>query len=127
MTPRLHGVLGPGVQIWERERLVNHWRLEPALLGWEQTGTDMDDDIAACLPLPAKDHVLDYTRLAFAAAERAVEAIEDQEFSIPHQVPYEREPRPIGSFVVSYHAHDERHLGQIIGLRRAMGFSRLLA
>lgn len=121
MTPRLQEVLGPGREIWESEGLAVKWGLNPTVLGWRQMGTDMDDGVAASLRFPEKGTVIGYVRSAFEAAERAVDHIADDELGLTYRSPHAWEgERVIGIYVVGYYAHDERHLGQIVYLRRLM-------
>ncbi len=121
MTPRLQEVLGPGREIWESEALAALWGFESAVLGWSQMGTDMDDRVAASLRFPDKETVVGYMRRAFEAADRAVDSIADEEFGLTYRSPHAwAGERVIGLYVVSLYAHDERHLGQIIYLRRLM-------
>jgi DinB family protein len=121
MTPRLQEVLGPTQEIWELEGLAVRWGLDSAVLGWRQLGTDMDDAMAASLRFPGKETVLGYAHRAFEAAERAVDSIADEEFGLIYRSPHAwAGERVIGLYVVSLYAHDERHLGQIIYLRRLM-------
>ncbi len=121
MTPRLQEVLGRGRKIWELEALAALWGFESAVLGWRQMGTDMDDRVAASLRFPDKETVVGYMRRAFEAAERAIESIADEEFGLLYRSPHAwAGERVIGLYVVALYAHDERHLGQIIYLRRLM-------
>lgn len=121
MTPRLHEALGSQQEIWHAEGLLASWGFDPTVLGWKQMGTDMDDKVAASLRFPDKETVVDYMRRAFASAERAVDGIIDEEFGLTYRSPHAWEgERVIGIYVVSYYAHDERHLGQITYLRRLM-------
>lgn len=121
MTPRLQEVLGPGREIWESEALAARWGFESAVLGWRQMGTDMDDRVAAALRFPDKEIVVGYTRRAFEMAERAVDSIADEEFGLIYRSPHAwAGERVIGLYVVALYAHAERHLGQIIYLRRLM-------
>ncbi len=121
MTPRLREVLGPGREIWETEALAERWGFNSTVLGWRQMGTDMDDRTAASLPFPDKETVVGYMRRTLDAAEHAVDGILDEEFGTIYRSPHAwAGERVIGLYVVSLHAHDERHLGQIIYLRRLM-------
>jgi hypothetical protein len=84
-------------------------------------GTDMDDRVAAALRFPDKEIVVGYTRRAFEMAERAVDSIADEEFGLIYRSPHAwAGERVIGLYVVALYAHAERHLGQIIYLRRLM-------
>lgn len=121
MTPRLRGLLGVRREIWETEALPAKWGFDPTVLGWRQMGTDMDDRAAASLPFSDKETVVGYARRCFAAAEQAVDSIADEEFGVVYRSPHAwAGERVIGMYVVALYAHDERHLGQIIGLRRLM-------
>lgn len=122
MTPRLRDVLGADGEIWEMEGLAEKWGLDPAILGWKQLGTDMDDGVAASLQWPDKETVVGYMRRTFTAAERAVDSIADEEFGVTYRSPHAWEgERVIGVYVFGYYAHDELHRGQIVYLRRLMG------
>lgn len=121
MTPRLQAVLGAGREIWHTEGLAQKWGLDAAALGWREMGTDMGDRVAAALRFPEKETVIGHLRRTFEAAEHAVEGIADHEFGITYRSPHAwAGERVIGMYVVALYAHDERHLGQIIYLRRLM-------
>lgn len=121
MTSRLREVLGLRREIWETDALAAKWGFDSTSLGWRQMGTDMDDRAAASLSFPVKEAVVGYMRGAFDAAEHAVERIADEEFGVIYRSPHARAgERVIGMHVVALYAHDERHLGQMIYLRRLM-------
>lgn len=122
MTQRLQRTLGLRQEIWHAEDLARKWGLDAATLGWGEMGTDMDDGAAAALRFPEKEIVVGYLLRAYDVAERAVENIVEDEFGVVTSGigPWESE-RGIGIYVVGLHAHDERHLGQIVYLRRLMG------
>ena len=83
MTPVLATRLGRRHQIWLADDLAAQWRMAPGLLGYEESGMTMDDAEAAHLALPGKEVLLDYVRCAFAAAVRAVGAVDDHEWLEP--------------------------------------------
>ena len=128
MTPELGGRLGPGVEIWEAERLAVRWGFDLVELGYAQTGMTMSDDIATQLAFPAKEELLAYARKAFVTAEHAVKAIDDEQFQKVEQ------PQPltegiwgdstVGSAILIHIVHDNRHLGMmecLSGLRAGSG------
>jgi uncharacterized damage-inducible protein DinB len=126
MTPSLARKLGSAQQIWKQEDLAAAWGLDSSMLGWDETGMEMDDKTAATLRLPGKEALLAYARRAFAAAERAVDAIDDEEFRAIYKSPVEWEGEgPICSYVISYLAHNEFHRGQIAAIRRAKDLPRV--
>ncbi len=87
---------------------------------------DMDEEVAAWLPLPKKEVVLDYARRAVAAAERTVNAIDTGHFLTTYKSPVDWEARASSDRgVVGYRIHDEFHRGQIAALRRAQNLPRV--
>lgn len=128
MTPSLERKLGPAQQIWMHEGMAASWGLDSSVLGWGETGMEMDDKAVATMRLPGREVVGDYARRAFAAAERAVDAIDDDEFRVTYKSPVEWEGEiPICSYIVSYLAHNDFHRGQIAANRRAMDLPRVRA
>src|SRR5205814_6817225 len=82
MSPDLGRALGAYEQIWLRDRLSQAWGFPaPRELGHVETGMGMDEDLSTRLPLPAKETLLDYATRAFAAAQRATAAIDDELFT----------------------------------------------
>ena len=50
--------LGRGREIWDTERLPQRWGWNPATLGWNQMGFQMDDQAAANLRFPPTNQVI---------------------------------------------------------------------
>ncbi len=104
-----------GRQIWEAQGLAAAWGLNPADLGFAETGMGLEAGAADALALPAKDLILDYARKAFARADQTVAAIDDEQFHRRvrdrHQV--EGEETEVGEAVLNWLKHDNRHLGMI--------------
>ncbi|OGO15176.1 MAG: hypothetical protein A2Y93_00620 [Chloroflexi bacterium RBG_13_68_17] len=104
-----------GSQLWESEGLAAAWGLEPANLGFAQTGLGLGADASDALVLPKKETLLGYAREAFALADQAVAAIDDEQFHRRvrdlHQV--EGEETEVGEAVLNWLKHDNRHLGMI--------------
>lgn len=124
MTPALGASLGPGRQVWEAQDLAGRWGLPAAALGAHETGMLMSDEVAAGLALPGKAALLDYARLAFAAAERAVAAIDDGQLLAPNDLEAAASPdspRTVGDAIITYLTHTNRHLGEIECLRGLQG------
>ena len=116
LTPTLGASLGPGRQVWEAQDLAGQWGLPADALGAHETGMLMSDEAAAGLVLPGKAALLDYARLAFAAAERAVAAIEDEQLLAPNHLETTTSldgPRTVGDAIITYLTHTNRHLGEI--------------
>jgi DinB family protein len=128
MTPELGRRLAPGKQIWHTEGLAGRWEFDATQLGFGETGMEMPDDVALRLPFPAKTELLDYVERAFAAADSAVKAIDEEQFQSAEQPqPMTEgiwEPGTIGNVVLTYIVHDYRHLGNmecLLGLQGQPG------
>lgn len=124
-VPDAQQKLGPARQIWTAESLATRWELDPTMLGIAELGEGMDDRAAAGLQLPRKEILLDYTRKAFAAAERAVAALTDEQLTI--MMKDWAGDQPIAGYVIEYLAHTEWDIGQIACLRRAQDLPRVMA
>jgi hypothetical protein len=117
MTAELGRRLGAGAQIWEADGLADQWGFTTQALGFAATGMQMPDEVARELPFPEKARLLEYVQGALAAAERAVRAIDDEEFCAAEQ------PQPltegiwgessVGDAILSHTVHINRHLGAI--------------
>ena len=132
MTRELGEKLGARPQLWLADNLAARWGLEAAALGYEDTGMLLEDDLAAQLPLPARDTLLDYVRRAFAAADAAVALVDDTQFAAYEQpnttdetgAALQASSATVGGAIVSHLTHDNRHLGMVeclIGLRGRPG------
>jgi hypothetical protein len=130
-VPGMHGVLrqrlGTRHQIWETEQLARHWQLADAARGLYDTGMGMAPTTA--VDLPAKPMLLTYVQRAFAAAEQALEAIDDALFSESEQPQALTDglrgaDATIGGAIISHLVHENRHLGMIeclVGLQGQAG------
>jgi len=128
MTPELGRRLGPAAQIWEQGGYAARWGFHAAALGTQATGMEMDEALAAQLPWPPAVELITYLRQTFAAAERAVAALDDEQFVAPEQ------PQPltegiwvegssVGDALLTHIVHTNRHLGMIECLRGLQGGS----
>jgi DinB family protein len=118
MTAELGRRLGSGAEKWEAHGLAGRWGFDSDTLGHAETGMGMSDSVAVQLTFPAKDIVLDYVRQVFTAADRAMRAIDEQQFQA------EEQPQPmthgvwedgstVGNAIIAHLTHDNRHLGMI--------------
>jgi DinB family protein len=120
MTAELGKRLGEGKQIWDAEGLAKQWGFSDFDLGGNATGMGMDDDVSAALPLPDRGWILDYAQRAFEAANRAVEAADEEGLRESCTDLYGRETS-VGATIVGHLAHVNRHLGMIEALRGVHG------
>jgi hypothetical protein len=121
MTDELGDVLGPRTQIWYEENLTVKWGFDSAMLGFDETGLEMDHAAAVALGFPGKVELTDYARRAFSIAEQTVPAINLATF-----VQAEK-PQPlteglwqpdgtVGWALLEHLTHDHVHIGLIQGL-----------
>lgn len=125
MTAVLGQRLGTGVQIWHGEGIADKWGLAGIDLGYAQTGMYMPDEAAQQLIFPDRVVLLDYVEQVFAAAERAVGAIDAEQFASHEQ------PQPmtegiwgdstVGAALLSHVTHAYRHLGMMESLLGLQG------
>jgi hypothetical protein len=120
MTVGLGTKLGKGRQIWDAEGLAQEWGFAQFDLGGEATGMGMDEDVSAALPLPDRERLLGYAQRAFEAANRAVEAADEDALRESCTDLYGRETS-VGAAIVGHLAHVNRHLGMIEALRGVHG------
>jgi hypothetical protein len=82
------------------------------------------DEAATRVAFPARDALFDYVRRAFAAAERAVGAIDDVELTRPNALEgagVASGRARVGDAVTAHLEHSNRHLGEIACLRGLLG------
>lgn len=106
---------GRGSQIWEAEGLADRWNMATQSLGYAQTGMEMDQASAMDLRLPVKAALLDYVSRAFAAAQKAVSGLRDEDFFAVYECFHGENWHggQIGPIVITWMTHDNRHLGMI--------------
>ena len=129
MTDELSRRLPPGQQIWERDQLAAQWGFDPTKLGESELGTGFDIDASGELPWPRKEVLLAYVQQAFAAVERAISFIDEEQFQEAERLQYEAEymkeslaqTGTVGNAVMAHLVHNVHHLGEIyylIGLMK---------
>jgi len=128
LTPGLRERLGTSGEIWTRETLSAKWGFPATGLGSAETGMGMDEDASAELPLPPKDELVAYATRAFAAADRAVKEVRDDDLARgaefdPASVPWASpaEYGTVAAWILGGIRHDSRHLGMIEALKGAVG------
>lgn len=107
-------------ELWNARGLADAWGLG-AGLGKGASGAGLDDDASAALALPSKDEVASYARDAFAAAERVLSEIHDEDLLLPTGDFYDE-----GDWIVLEHfgwhlGHAARHLGMVEALKGVLG------
>lgn len=120
MTPQMTLRLGERQQIWGAGGYAENWGFTLDKLGYEATGMRMPDDEAVDLPFPAREILMEYVRLAFDAANRAADAVDDEQSALTGIDLYGREDT-VCSAVLGHLIHASRHLGMIEALKGLHG------
>ena len=121
MTENLSRRLTAKQQIWEAQGLAQQWGFPVGLLGFDETGMEMDETTAANLSFPSKAVLLAYVRQAFATVDATVRSITEDEFITLEQSQPENEDiwkpgNTVGSAILEHLVHDSRHLGMMESL-----------
>jgi DinB superfamily len=103
---------GSKTEIWVSEGLLKRWGF-PAEIG-TAVGTGLTDDVAASLPIPARDEVLAYLRRSYAELEAFVARL-DERYPTADGLDPEFDLRlgRIRLNVLNFLTHDCRHLGMM--------------
>jgi hypothetical protein len=120
MSAALAQRLGVGGEVWEINALAQQWGLHTEQLGYGQTGMELSDELAAELQLPPTEVLVEYAQQAFAAADRAFGALDDQLLHEHGTDVYGRE-NSVAYLLLVHLSHASRHLGMIEALRGIHG------
>jgi hypothetical protein len=103
---------GPPTEIWVREGLLERWGFPPEI--GTAVGTGLTDEVAASLPIPARDEVLGYLRHAYGDLEAFVALLDERYPNGDAEDPTFSER--IGRTrlnILNFLTHDCRHLGMM--------------
>jgi len=122
-TPQLVPEFGDGKEIWVREDLARKWGFPEDL--HQTVGTGLSDEVAAALPIPAKDGLLGYLCDSYEAIECFIELL-DSKYSTFENTDDELKPKieMIRLNLLVFLTHDCRHLGMmecLKGLKTGFG------
>jgi hypothetical protein len=111
-TPQLVPEFGDGQQIWQKEGLARKWGFPEEL--HQTVGTGLSDEVAATLPIPAKEQLLGYLRDSYAAIECFIELL-DSKYSTFENLDEEwtKKIEMIRLNLLVFLTHDCRHLGMM--------------
>jgi len=99
-------------EIWVRENLAAKWGFP--LEARETVGTGLSDEVAANLPIPAKDELMGYLHTSYAAIEQFIEELDTRysEFdNVDAELQKQIEQTRLNLLV--FLTHDCRHLGMM--------------
>ncbi|NOH03281.1 MAG: DinB family protein [Chloroflexi bacterium] len=121
-TPQLGPDFGEPVEIWARENLAQKWGFPTDLSA--TVGTGLSDEVAATLPIPPRDELLDYLKRSYGALEEFVRLL-DERYPAFDSIDEElkRKLQNIRLNLLVFLSHDCRHLGMMECLKGLqMGF-----
>jgi uncharacterized damage-inducible protein DinB len=119
--PDLARAHGAPRQLWNSESIGERWGFPVGKLGLRDTGTDMKDEDADQLTLPAKAEVVDYARRAFAFADEVCGSLTDQ--LILMESPRDPDHESVGQNVMYWIDHVNRHLGMMEAMKGQLGLT----
>jgi hypothetical protein len=105
-----------GALVWAAGGYARRWGYPD-----EGVGTRMDDEVAAALPMPGRAELFGYVKAVFAAADAAVDRIDDARFAASHESAFIGGTASIGTAFVRSIVHDSRHLGEIEYIKGLQG------
>ena len=111
-TPQLGSDFGEPKEIWAVEKLAERWRFPTDLNA--TVGTGLSDEIAATLPIPPKDELVDYLQKSYEALETFI-ALLDERYPTFEGVEedLQRKLKNIRLNLLVFLSHDCRHLGMM--------------
>ncbi|MCQ3937158.1 MAG: hypothetical protein DPW18_08940 [Chloroflexi bacterium] len=111
-TPQLGSDFGEPVEIWARENLAQKWGFPTDLSA--TVGTGLSDEVAATLPIPPRDELLDYLKRSYDALEEFIQLL-DERYPTLDAVDEElkRKLQNIRLNLLVFLSHDCRHLGMM--------------
>jgi hypothetical protein len=123
--PALGPDFGVARQIWHEHGLSEKWGF-PTELGLSGVGTGVSDEVAANLPIPPKEELLDYLRRAYADIEAFLELLDTRHAQTESIADADLKKAVERSRVnvLTFMLHDARHLGMIevlTGLQTGFG------
>jgi hypothetical protein len=110
--PQIGSEFGEGIEIWQKEALAQKWGFPQGL--HETVGTGLSDEVAAMLPIPRKEDLLDYLHRSYQAVEAFVELL-DSKYSNFDNLNEELRQKieMIRLNLLVFLTHDCRHLGMM--------------
>jgi len=110
--PLIGSDFGDGNEIWAQEDLANKWGFPAGT--HETVGTGLSDEVAANLPIPKKNELLDYLRASYSAIEQFVELLDTRYPNFENvDETLQKQIERIRLNLLVYLTHDCRHLGMM--------------
>lgn len=111
-TPQLGADFGEAKEIWAKENLAQKWGFPTELNA--TVGTGLTDEVAATLPIPKKEEVIDYLHRSYGSLEEFIQLLDERypTFDGMDEVLL-RKIQNIRINLLIFVSHDCRHLGMI--------------
>jgi hypothetical protein len=111
-NPQFIPEFGDGKEIWQKESLAQKWNFPEE--AHETVGTGLSDEVAANLPIPQKEELLEYLKNSYDAIEAFIEQL-DSSYPSLEQVDDELKKKieMIRLNLLVFLTHDCRHLGMM--------------
>ncbi len=111
-VPQLVPEFGDGKEVWEKESLAQKWGFPEEL--HKTVGTGLTDEVAATLPIPARDELLRYLRDSYQAIEDFVELLDTRYPTFDNtDEELQKKIEMIRVNLLVFLTHDCRHLGMM--------------
>ena len=111
-TPQLGEDFGEAKEIWAREGLAQKWGFPTELNA--TVGTGLSDEVAATLPIPQKDELMNYLRRSYEALERFVDLLDERYPNFDDMDEgLKKKLQNIRLNLLVFLTHDCRHLGMM--------------
>ena len=111
-VPQLMPEFGDGKEIWEKKELAQKWGFPEEL--HKTVGTGLTDEVAAMLPIPAKDELLVYLRNSYQAIEDFIELLDTRYPTFENtDEELQKKIEMIRLNLLVFLTHDCRHLGMM--------------
>ena len=110
--PQIGSEFGDGSEIWQKELLAQKWGFPQGL--HETVGTGLSDEIAAMLPIPNKEELLDYLYRSYKAIETFIELLDTRYTNFAGvDEELQKKIESIRLNLLGFLTHDCRHLGMM--------------
>jgi uncharacterized damage-inducible protein DinB len=119
--PELTKRHGAARQLWTAESIGQKWGLPAGTMGLRDTGTNMADEAADQVRLPAKEDVVDYARRAFAYSDEVTSSLTDPLLLM--ELPGDPDHDTFGQNLMYWLDHVNRHLGMMEAMKGQLGLT----
>ncbi len=110
--PLIGSDFGDANEIWAKEDLAKKWGFPAGT--HETVGTGLSDEVAANLPIPKKNELLNYLRASYSAIEQFVELLDTRYPNFENvDETLQKQIERIRLNLLVYLTHDCRHLGMM--------------